>query len=171
MFRPIGLLIAAVTLLVGSTRGQEPDSLPEQAVQLIDGGPRQWFGSDRNAIQVAFGRPNSIDGRTVRNRHDSTSVDSIVTLRYGTAIYVFYAVTKSHGDLLLEATIWDPRYLKRSPLQLGASVSDVRRFFNDPSRGSTPYMTYSTAFEYTHTLELWFKNDRLVRMKWVYPVD
>src|SRR2546430_17249223 len=77
MFRPTGLLIAAVTLLVGSTRGQEPDSLPEQAVQLMDGGPRQWFGSDRNAIKAAFCRRNRIDGRTVRNRYAYSSTDSI----------------------------------------------------------------------------------------------
>jgi hypothetical protein len=169
--RGIGSLIVAWALLVGSAVAQDPASLPREAVQLIQGGPRQWFGDARPAIQGAFGRPDRIELHTVRNRHDSTSVDTIVTLRYRTATYVFYTVTKSHGDILLEGTIWDSRYLKRSPIRLGATVSEVRGFFHDTSRGSTPHMTYSTDFSGMHTLELWFENDRLVRMRWVYPID
>ncbi len=32
-------------------------------------------------------------------------------------------------------------------------------------------MAYSTHFSGTHTRELWFENDGLVRMRWVYPID
>jgi hypothetical protein len=120
---------------------------------------------------VAFGQPDSINVNAVRNRYDTSSIDTIVTLRYRAAIYVFYAVTRSHGDILLQGVISDPRHLKRSPIQLGATVAEVRRFFNDASRGPSAHMIYSTDFSGTHTLELWFENDRLIRMRWVYPID
>ncbi len=166
----ISLLVAFVSL-AGPARAQNRDSLPPQAVRLIEGGPREWFGGTRKAIAATFGRPDSVEVRLVSNVHDSRSIDSIITWHYSAATMVFYAVTRSHRDLLREGTIGGAAYLKRSPLPLGATVPQVRAFFHDPSGGSTPHMLYSTESELTHTLELWFESDRLVRLRWVYPID
>ena len=102
----------------------------------------------------------------MRHRHNAATVDSILALRYPKATFVFYG-----KDLLFEATIWDRRYLTHSPLQLGATIPAVRRFFNDPSRGSTTHMMYSSLSVVSHTLELWFAKDRLTRLKWRYTID
>jgi len=166
----ISLLVVFVSL-AGPARAQNEDSLPPQAVRLIEGGPREWFGGTRKAIAATFGRPDSVEVRLVSNVHNSRSIDSIVTWHYPAATMVFYAVTRSHRELLREGTIGGARYLKRSPLPLGATVPQVRAFFHDPSGGSTPHMLYSTESELTHTLELWFERDRLVRLRWVYPID
>ena len=171
MVRSLITLLIACASLAGPVRAQNGDSLPPQAVRLIEGGPREWFGGTPKAIAATFGRPDSVEVRPVSNVHDSRSIDSMVTWHYPAATMVFYAVTRSHRDLLREATIGDARYLKRSPLPLEATVPQVRAFFRDPSGGSTPHMLYSTESELTHTLELWFESDRLVRLRWVYPID
>jgi hypothetical protein len=171
MVRSFIFPVVALASVAGAARAQDADSLPAQAVRLIEGGPRQWFGGTRKTIAAIFGRPDSVEVRLVSNRHDSRSIDSIVTWHYPAASMVFYVVTRSHSDLLREGTIGDARYLKQSPLRLGATAPQVRAFFHDPSSGSTPHMLYSTESELTHTLELWFEDDRLVRLRWVYPLD
>jgi hypothetical protein len=166
MLRVLILGIVGLTVFFRSVNGQDSDSLPPQAAHLIEAGPREWFGGTRNAIVAALGRPDSTVVQTVPNRHHAAAVDSIVRLRYPEAAFVLYG-----KDLLFEVTIWGPRYLHHSPLKLGATAPAVRRFFHDPSSGSTPHMTYSSGSLVPHTLELWFENDRLMRMEWRYTID
>ncbi len=169
--RSVLSVIVALALPIGIASAQAVDSLPGPAVQLIEGGPRDWFGHTRQAIVAVFGRPDNIGVETVRNQDDSLSIDSILTLHYRAATFVFYAVTALRNDLLAEVTAWDPAYLKRSPLRLGATLSEVRKFFNDASHGSIPHTTYTSSTPLPHTLELWFEHDRLIRLKWEYPID
>jgi len=105
-----------------------------------------------------------MDSRAAYPDHPG-SLDSLFTFHYDGATFVFY------NDMLIEATLWRSRFLKRSPIALGASVADVRSYFGDPSHGSTPHMFYSTTGGIVDHLELWFEKDHLVRLKWIYGAD
>ena len=164
-------LTAAVCLtLAHAASAQVRDTLPSHARQFITGGPLQWWGDTRAALIARFGPPDSTQSRIRRNAYDTLSIDTVVTHHYAGATFVYYVASSLHRDLFEEATVWAPQYLDESPLKLGATVAVVRTYFADASHGSTPLMVYE-AGELATRLELWFTDDRLVRLRWQYPID
>ena len=166
------LLVTIITSFAGTRLGsaQGDDSVPARAESLMSGGPRAWFGQTRAAITASLGRPTRVESRTAYP-NKPRSRDSLVTFHYDGATFVFYITKGATSDILTEATVWQSNLLNRSPIILGASVGDVRSFFGDPSSGSTPHMFYSTTDVILDHLELWFDEDRLVRLKWIYGID
>jgi hypothetical protein len=156
-----------------------PDDLGADSAQLrrdelIEGGPRTWFGQTRTQLIAAFGPPDRIDAHpdTIGfNRGYSDKVDSLVTFDYKGATFVFYPLDGFHEDELIAVTIWDARFLQRSPIQLGSTVPEVRSYFGDDAQGSTSQMRYSSSGGIVDELELWFENDRLVKLEWTYGLD
>jgi hypothetical protein len=167
----LAILAPGFLLWTTSSRAQGTDSLPLQAIQFIEGGPGDWIGNTRDRIVTALGRPNGVEVRTIRNQDDTLATDSIVTLHYAAATFVLYVATTVHSDFLAEATVWGAAYLKQSPIKLGATLLQVRAYFGDTSRGPTPQLVYSHDTPLPHRLELWFENNKLVRLQWEYPVD
>jgi len=149
---------------------QDDESAPARAESLMSGGPRAWFGQTRATIVAALGRPARIESRTAYP-NKPRSRDSLVTFDYDGATFVFYTTKGDAHDILTKATVWQAHFLNHSPITLGASVADVRSFFGDSNQGSTPHMLYSTTDGILDHLELWFDQDRLVRLKWIYGVD
>jgi len=150
------------------------DSTQPRRDELIEGGPRTWFGQTRTRIIAALGPPDRIDAHpdTVGyNRGYSDKADSLVTFDYKGATFVFYTLDGFHEDELIAVTIWHARFLQRSPIQLGSAVPEVRSYFGDDSQGSTSQMRYSSSGRIVDHLELWFENDRLVKLEWTYGLD
>jgi hypothetical protein len=164
-------LAALGALVIWASVGTAQQSLPQRAVDLVQGGPQGWWGSERAAIRKLFGQPERTDVRMHRNQDDTLSVDSIVTLHYRAATFVFYVATNPHKDLLGEVTIWGTSFLTQSPIKLGALVDEVRAYFGDASQGPTSHVLYSSGIGLVSKLELWFAGGRLVRLKWSYPLD
>ena len=164
-------ILTGLILASRPTSAQGADSLPLQAVLLIEGGPQEWWGKDRSSIIAAFGAPDSISIRTLQNRHDTLFIDSIATLHYRGATFVYYVATSLQKDILGEATIWSTRFLTPCPIKLGAPVAQVRAYFGDRSRSSTQRLAYSSDSPLPFKLEMRFENDRLTQLKWAYPVD
>ncbi len=136
----------------------------------MSGGPRAWFGQTRATIVAAFCRPTQVEARAAFP-NQPRSRDSLVTFHYDGAAFEFLTTKGLRNDILTAATVWESHFLNHSPILLGASVADVRSFFGDPSQGSTPHMLYSTTEGILDHLELWFDQDRLVRLQWIYGVD
>lgn len=166
------LFVAILSSFAGMRLGyaQGDESVPARAESLMSGGPREWFGQTRGAIVAALGRPTQVESRTAFP-NQPRSRDSLVTFHYDGAAFVFLTTKGLDHDILTAATVWQSRFLEHSPIILGASVANVRSFFGDPSSGSTPHMLYSTSEGILDHLELWFDQDRLVRLKWIYGVD
>ncbi len=167
----LAILAPGFLLLAPSSPAQSTDSLPLQAIQLIEGGPGDWIGNTRDRIVTALGRPNRLELRTLQNQDDTLSTDSIVTLHYPAATFVIYVATSVHNDLLGEVTIWGAAYLKQSPIKLGATLRQVRAYFDDTSRSPTQHLVYSHDTPLPHRLEFWFVKNQLVRLQWAYPID
>jgi hypothetical protein len=138
--------------------------------QFISGGPRAWFGRTRAQIRAAFGPPERSEGRP-NTTAGGGPLDSLVTFHYPQAEFAFYTTGSAHADQLLQVTVWDARFLQRSPLQVGSTVTEVRAYFGDAAQGSTPVMRYTTGGGIPDDLELWFEHDRLVKLRWTYGFD
>lgn len=150
------------------------DSTQPRRDELIEGGPRTWFGQPRTRIIAAFGPPDRINAHpdtSGSNAGYSDKVDSLVTFDYNGATFVFYTLDGFHDDELIAVTIWDARFLQLSPIQLGSTVREVRSYFGDDAQGSTSRMRYSSSGGIVDQLELWFESDRLVRLEWTYGLD
>jgi len=148
------------------------DSTQPRRDELVQGGPRTWFGETRTRITAAFGPPDQIAAHqdtSGYNRGDR--VDSLVTFDYKGATFVFYTLDGFHEDELIAVTIWDARFLERSPIQLGSTVPEVRSYFGDDAQGPTSHMLYSSSGGIVDQLDLWFENDRLVKLEWTYGLD
>jgi hypothetical protein len=146
------------------------DAADQRRDQFIGGGPRTWFGKTRARIEALFGPPERIEGQPSTTEGGGQR-DSLVTSYYPEAAFVFYTSGESHEDQLAQVTIWDARFLKPSPIQLGSTVAEVRSFFGDSAQGSTPLMRYTTAGGIGDVIELWFEHDRLVKLRWTYGFD
>jgi hypothetical protein len=146
------------------------DTAEARRDQFISGGPRAWSGRTRARIRAAFGPPERIEAHPDATE-GSGPQDSLVTFQYARAAFAFYTGGGAHEDQLLQATIWDARFLKRSPIQLGSTVAEVRSFFGDSAQGSTALMRYTTGGGIPDDLELWFEQDRLVKLRWTYGFD
>jgi len=168
----IVLFVTVITSFASIRLGcaQGDDAAPARAESLMSGGPREWFGQTRAAVVAALGRPIRVESRTAYP-NKPRSLDSLVTFDYDGATFVFYTTRGDAHDILTKATVWQSHLLSHSPITLGASVADVRSFFGDSNQGSTPHMLYSTTDGILDHLELWFDQDRLVRLKWIYGVD
>jgi hypothetical protein len=137
--------------------------------QFISGGPRAWFGRTRARIRAAFGSPERIEGHP-NATEGGGPLDSLVTFHYARAAFAFYTKGGAHDDQLLQATIWDARFLKPSPMRLGSTLAEVRAFLGDSAQGSTASLRY-TRGGIGDDLELWFEHDRLVKLAWTYGFD
>lgn len=145
------------------------DTAAQRRDQFIGGGPRAWFGRTRAKIKVAFGPPERIEGHP-NATEGGGQLDSVVTFHYPHAEFAFYTTGGLHEGQLLQATIWDARFLKPSPIQLRSTVAEVRTFFGDAAQGSTANMRY-TKGGIGDELELWFEHDRLVKLRWTYGFE
>ncbi len=167
------LVIVTIISALLSTQGayaQSGESVEARADSLISGGPRHWFGDSRAAIVAKFGRPVRTDSR-VAFPDTPRAPDRLVTFHYNGASFVFYTASGLHDDFLTEVSVWDPQFLGPSPVTIGMAVAEVRRYVGDSSTGPTPHMLYSTTEALPDHLELWFREGRVVRLKWIYGVD
>jgi hypothetical protein len=146
------------------------DTAAQRRDQFIGGGPRAWFGRTRAKIKLAFGPPERIESHP-NATEGGGQLDSVVTFHYPHAEFAFYTTGGVHEDQLLQATIWETRFLKPSPLPLGSTVAEVRAFFGDSAQGATPLVRYTTGGGIPDDLELWFEHERLVKLRWTYGFD
>jgi hypothetical protein len=173
----LGPLMAALMLLVhGPAGAQEPRKETRQRVQwFMYDAPEHWFGDTRDAIAARLGRPGSVSFRLNPNPQDTSTVDTVWALRYDSAAFVIYAVTRPHHEFLVEATVTGSRYLRSSPVALGAPVSRVRAYFGDTSRDHTSSLTYYCTWcddaVAGSSVTLWFRKGRLAGVKWEYKID
>ena len=171
------LLFPALLILVQvPALGQAPTAKIRQRVQwFISEAPGQWFGTSRDAIIAKLGRPANVSFRLNPNPQDSLTADTVFTMQYDSANFVIYAATTFRHEFLVEAKVTGSRYLRPPPLQLGASISRVRAYFNDSSRTNTSSLTYDCTWcEDTvqgTRVTLWFRKGRLVGVKWEYRID
>ena len=165
-------LAAIIGTVIGlqAAKAQSGDSVEARAEALISEGPRHWFGDTRATIITALGPPTRHDSRPTYPNQPKAP-DSVVTFHYSGATIVFYTSHGMHEDFIREVTVSNSRFLRPSPIGLGALVADVRAYFGDSSSGATPHMVYSSTGGLVDRLELWFDQGRLVRLKWIYGVD
>jgi len=138
LFSALFCLLGNVTVLA-----QEPDQTTRSRVEwFIYEAPAKWFGNTRHAITTTLGPPADVSIRLNPNPQDTLIADSVFTLQYDSASFVIYSVTQSHHEFLVEATVAGSRYLRKSPLPLGARLARVRGYFGDASSGPTPSLLY-----------------------------
>jgi len=132
-----------------------------------------WFGETRASVTGVFGPPNQVLRHNFNNPDDTTIVDTAVALVYDSARFDFYIRTADHTDIFSTADISAPRYLRGAQIQLGATVSAVRRLFGDTITDSTSHLVYSCnecPVSSTHA-EFWFLEGRLTRVLWQHGID
>jgi hypothetical protein len=156
---------------------ETPDSAVRARVEWFIHAPSLWFGTTRGLLIAKLGQPKgrSASANAQPNPYDTLTTDTLVTLRYNGATFAFYVVPNIHGEYLFRVTVEAPRYLKQSPIRLGATVSEVRTYFGDTSTGPTASATYSCywcdALEAGPTVTFWFAQGRVRGIKWEWPVD
>lgn len=138
--------LAGMVLLAcgGCGRSAAPDDAPlGGAVEhrpITDSVPLEtWLregalaaGLDRTQTMRLLGAPERVETEPITNRHDPQITDSIVTLHYGDALYVFYVVTQADRDLLDVAVIRGDRHLRYAAPGIGTPADSVRARLGEP---------------------------------------
>lgn len=178
------LLLAIPALLIGVRASrlcaqQVPDSAARARVEwFIDAAPSQWFGTTRDYLMAIFGPPSRTWASPPSpNPYDTLTADTLITLQYDSATFVYYVVPSTQRELLIEFTLTGSRYTRRLPIRIGAGIREVRRFFGDTATGMVPSASYFCSwcligFEPPPTVTFWFDERGSVRgIKWETHVD
>ena len=129
-------------------------------------------GLDRAGTIDRLGAPDSTSARSTTNRHDPQVVDSIVTLHYPGARYVFYVVTRARRDLLDLAVIESDAHLRHAAPGIGSPVDSVRAWLGEPLAerpGAIEYDCLTCEVPLPVTFEI--ENGRVRRILFDYYVD
>ena len=129
-------------------------------------------GMTRAQLVARFGRPDSVTSTPVPNRHDPSVTDSVVTLDYPAARYVYYVVTQGPGEILDAAHIGDNVHMRHPSPGIGASPEEVLTAFGTPMRSSDDRIEYEcTTCEVPEPVTFVLSNDRVARIEFDYYVD
>ena len=178
LFVPPAVLLA--TLLPSPLRTQDvPDSAMRARVEwFIHDAPSHWFGSTRSDIVARIGQPRRVSASPNEhpNPYDTLTTDTLVTLQYDSASFAYYVVPNIHAEYLVEVIVSTSRYVKQSPISIGATIAHVRDYFGDSAIGPTPSATYSCywceSLSAQSTVTFWFDDHGRVRgIKWQWQVD
>jgi len=178
MHRHVAMLALLALPLCAPLPAQEtPDSAVRARVEWFIHAPDLWFGTTRGLLIAKLGLPKrrSASANAQPNPYDTLTTDTLVTLQYDGASFAFYVVPNIHREYLFQVTVAAPRYLKQSPIRLGATVAEVRTYFGDTSTGPTASAKYSCywcdGLAAISTVTFWFGEGRVRSVKWEWPVD
>ncbi|HUF13165.1 MAG TPA: hypothetical protein VMN78_08705 [Longimicrobiales bacterium] len=129
-------------------------------------------GLDRAQTVGRLGAPERIEAQPVTNRHDPRITDSIVTLHYPDARYVFYVVTQADRDLLDLAVIRSNRHLRYAPPGIGTPVDSVRALLGEPVAARFDLLEYDClTCEVPLPVTFELRDGRVHRILFDYYVD
>jgi len=128
----------------------------------------EWYGTTRDTLTAVFGQPESILAQQASPTQIERLRDSLFTFVYEGARFIFYNQHGLHVDELMQASVWTPRFMRSSDIHFGMSASDVREFFGDSSRDSTPFTLSATIDSVIGGVKLTFQRDTLARVMWTY---
>ena len=158
-----------------ATRGA--DAAPGPAPVTIDVYIREGAiaaGLDRAGVIARFGEPDSVVRIAVPNRHDPAVTDSVVTLEYAGARYVFYVVTAGGGyDILDGAEVESNEHLRHTAPGIGTPEASLRAWFGEHGVERERELEYDCAsceVPQPVTFEL-DADDRVRRIRFDYYVD
>jgi len=132
---------------------------------------RAWYGITRDTLSVMFGQPLTILARPTTPIPVGRFRDSLITFSYDSGTFIFFKQGGGHEEQLIQANVWAPRFMRTADIHLGMSAVDVRAFFGDSARDSTPLVLSTPIDSVIGGAELTFKGDRLVRVMWTYGDD
>jgi hypothetical protein len=102
--------------------------------------------SNRKAVAAQFGRPDSMRMQPASNPHTSVQIDTVVDVFYpGIRLHYWVVAAAKPYDILLEAAVFDNRYLKYAKIGVGARATDIRTALGEPGEQTDDSYTYSCA--------------------------
>lgn len=102
--------------------------------------------SDRKALAVQFGRPDSVRMQPAPNPHRPAQMDTVVDVFYpGIRLHYWVVGATQPYDILLEADVSDNRYLKYAELGIGASATEITTALGEPAERADDSYKYSCA--------------------------
>jgi hypothetical protein len=113
------------------------ESLPAAALSSTDSARALYWsfaerlGESRSHVIATLGAPASTTGDTLRNQHDPTVVDSLVTLRYA-GMSVQFFVGSSGNEFPTAVSVTDSAIALPVRLGIGASRAEIERSFGTP---------------------------------------
>ncbi len=163
---------------------QRVASKPNQTLTSTDSARlRYWgyvtqFGDSRQQFGARLGTATSASGDTVRNEHDSTVLDSVVTVVYrGITVRFFVGAGGKEFPTQLEVT--DSTVRLPGPVGVGSRRSEVDQYFGEAEhqeqRADTLLLDYvvpATAPDYTPQ-DIWcaLVSGVVRKVAWVYYTD
>lgn len=116
-----------------------------------------------------FGQPDSLITKTITNKYDSTSVDTIYKLFYKGFEFETYCVTKTKKCLLTVFILHSDNFTLPLDIKLGMSKTDIKNIFGKPIHEDKKTLSYHDDAELTSHLKFFFNDDRnLTKIIWFH---
>lgn len=100
-------------------------------------------GATRATLIAAFGKPDRVVVRTVRNAYDSTVMDTVFQMAWdaGLRAWVYVGGLDSSKEFIASAEVRANRFLRRTDVGIGSRWEDVVKRFGPPwgEVGGLPY--------------------------------
>jgi hypothetical protein len=132
------------------------------------------LGESRSEVIAALGAPISKTGDTLRNWHDTTVVDSLVTLRYP-KLEVEFFVGVGGKEFPTVVSVSDSNVRLPIGIGIGATQLALERVFGGPDfrtvRGDSVFMRFSVPGEVDNELVFVLVANAVRKIEWAYYVD
>jgi hypothetical protein len=98
-------------------------------------------GAGLDGFVASFGEPDSVVARPQPNVHDTTQIDTVITVVYNDGLRAWIYRIAGGRDLLVAAEVSSNRYLLRRDVEIGMSWAEVQDALGPPlgEIGGTPY--------------------------------
>lgn len=161
-----------------------PESLPAANLSSTDSARALFwsfvsrFGESRSRVIARLGAPASTMSDTLRNQHDSTVVDSLVTLRY-TGLSVRFFVGSGGNEFPTAVSVTDSGLGLPLRIGIGARRAEIEHAFGladyERTQGDSLFVNFvvpSTGISPgDNELTFVFVRGVVRRIEWVYYVD
>lgn len=100
-------------------------------------------GATRAELATRLGPPDSVNARTVENRHDPTVTDSVLTVYYPGLTAEIYRAGYDGREIIASLQITADAHLQpASPVRMGATPDAVRSALGAPSSATDSVLEY-----------------------------
>jgi len=161
-----------------------PESLPAALLSSTDSARALYwsfvsrFGESRSRLIARLGAPASTTSDTLRNQHDPTVVDSLVTLRYA-GLSVRFFVGSSGNEFPTAVSVTDSGIGLPLRIGIGARRADIEHAFGladyERSHGDSLFAEFvvpsAGISPGDNELTFVFVGGAVRRIEWVYYVD
>ncbi len=158
-----------------SQTGEDADTGPSAVLgvrlqTLLESGHDREPDTQQLSVLDRLEEPNRVSVDTQANRHTRGQTDTLRTLHYDGAEITVYHVSGGK-ELLQHVAVTGPELESPEGVRVGMTRREVENMLGEPSEHQNGAHVYLQGEHMPTRFYVYFENDDVSRMEWLFPID